>query len=243
MKGQTLLSEALNQLAENIWILPRDKHPNKVQPNVGIICTSTQTVLVDCGNSPYHAQRLLAALKHLNAPPISQIIYTHHHWDHIFGASTFGVPVIAHELCQQLLTQHIQQRGGLAALKTQIQQNEPGTHHEVWDHFQIILPDITFSHQLTLPLDGLTLELEHVGGVHAADSIVVRVKESHVMFIGDCYYPPPGYLQSSNKKTSWSMLSSFLDEKAIDVYVDGHSDPLKKSDLLKRWGIKFLASL
>jgi glyoxylase-like metal-dependent hydrolase (beta-lactamase superfamily II) len=51
------------------------------------------------------------------------------------------------------------------------------------------VPEPTFTDHLTIPPDNETLELEHVGGLHAPDSIVVRVRKASVMFVGDCFYP------------------------------------------------------
>ena len=97
------MTDEFQQIAERVWIFPRDPDNNKIQPNVGMICTPTQTILVDGGNSPRHARRIQTALAQLSAPPISYVIYTHHHWDHVFGASVFGAPAIAHDLCRKLL--------------------------------------------------------------------------------------------------------------------------------------------
>lgn len=234
------MPESLQQLAENIWIFPRDRDASKVQPNVGVICTATQTVLIDSGNSPSHARRIQAALDAMQAPPVSHIIYTHHHWDHTFGACVFGAPVIAHDLCQELLTHLAEQ---LSKLQESAQHNPLAQAIEREDAFRYILPTTTFARTMTLPLDGLTLELEHVGGAHAADSIVVRIKERGVMFLGDCYYPPPAYQQSDKQKTNWSMLASFIKEPGFEIFVEGHSSPLKGAEFLKRLSISLMARI
>lgn len=232
------MSESLQQLAENIWIFPRDRDANKVQPNVGAICTATQTVLIDSGNSPVHARRIQAALEAFQAPPVSHIIYTHHHWDHTFGACVFDAPVIAHVLCQELLTCSAEQ---LSKQRESRQHNPLAQAIEREEAFRYVLPTITFAHTMTLPLDGLTLELEHVGGAHAADSIVVRIKERGTMFLGDCYYPPPAYQQNGDQNTNWSMLASFIKEPGFEIFVEGHSNPLKGAAFLKRLSISLMA--
>ena len=91
----------LRQISDHVWIFPPNKDRSKVQPLIGIICSNTQTVLVDAGNCPAHARRLLVALQEINAPPVSHVIYTHHHWDHTFGAQTYNVPVVAHAMCKK----------------------------------------------------------------------------------------------------------------------------------------------
>jgi len=56
------MPDTLIQVAHNVWIFPRDEDPNRLQPNVGVIVADGHTVLVDAGNSPRHARRILLAL-------------------------------------------------------------------------------------------------------------------------------------------------------------------------------------
>ncbi|MFP3339793.1 hypothetical protein R0J91_17575, partial [Micrococcus sp. SIMBA_131] len=42
---------------------------------------------------------------------------------------------------------------------------------------------------LEIDLGGVTCVLQHVGGDHAADSVVVYIKEEKILFLGDCFYP------------------------------------------------------
>ena len=94
------------------------------------------------------------------------------------------------------------------------------------------MPTVTFSHTLHLHLDGVSIELEHVGGQHAADSIVVRVPEARVLFLGDCAYPPPLHLRPPDAAPDWAMLRRFLEEEAIELYVGAHNPrPASKADL------------
>jgi hypothetical protein len=101
------MDDELIALAPNVWLLPCDDDADagRVQPAVGIVCSATQTVLVDAGNGPAHARRIRAALDRIAAPPLRCVIYTHHHPDHVFGAQLFGVPAIAHELGRALVAE------------------------------------------------------------------------------------------------------------------------------------------
>lgn len=234
------MTDELQPVAERVWIFPRDPDPNKIQPNVGIICTPTQTVLVDGGNSPRHARRILTTLAQMSAPPVSYVIYTHHHWDHVFGASVFGAPAIAHELCRKLLIETAARPWSYAYLQEEMRRNPLrenalialGRAIDDWRSFRILIPTITFMHKLSLYLDGLTLELEHVDGRHAADSVVVCVQEAGVLFTGDCYYPAPLHLREGDDMLDDAMIES-LAEESVNIYVDGHGNPLSRTEFLR----------
>jgi len=76
------------------------------------------------------------------------------------------------------------------------------------------------------------MRLEHVGGYHAEDSIVVKVPRAQVMFLGDCYYPPPLHLRTPEAKASMAMLAA-LESKEYTLYIEGHDKPLTRAKLLK----------
>jgi glyoxylase-like metal-dependent hydrolase (beta-lactamase superfamily II) len=93
----------LTQLTEHTWLLPHHPNADAVQSSIGVITTLNETILVDAGNSPRLARKIKTELARRNLPHVSRIIYTHHHWDHIYGACEFDVPVTAHVICKSIL--------------------------------------------------------------------------------------------------------------------------------------------
>jgi len=224
----------------NVWLFPcdDDAEAGRIQPSVGIICSATQTVLVDAGNGPAHARRIRAALERIAAPPLSFVIYTHHHPDHVFGAQVFGVPVIAHELGRDLVAELATRSWSRQTLAQRIV-DEPeravgltALLHAIGDEEQLALcvPTLTFSQRLRLHVDELTIELQHVGGQHAPDSIVVGVPEAGVLFLGDCYYPPPLHLRTAESALDGAMLAALVSER-YEWYVEGHNAPHSRAAL------------
>jgi len=238
------MQQKLTQLTDYVWLWPHNPSYNAVQSTVGVINCETETVLVDAGNSPQLAQRIIATLDQYRFPPVSHIIYTHHHWDHTFGACEFQIPVVAHEKCKSILAEETKKPWSAEYLHQQIKCNprlrvsykalERAIRH--WSTFHIVLPDIVFDHSLSFQCGRVSLELEHVGGQHAEDSIVVKVPHARVMFLGDCYYPPPLHLQTSESKISMSMLEA-LESEDYSLYVGGHAKPLTRGNLLRRLGL------
>jgi glyoxylase-like metal-dependent hydrolase (beta-lactamase superfamily II) len=106
-----------------------------------------------------------------------------------------------------------------------------------WQNFQVVVPDMVFERSKVIELEGLSIELEHVGGLHAQDSIIVKVPQSRVMFIGDCYYPPPLHLRTLESTISNEILSNLVDD-GIDLYIEGHDDPTTRNEL-----VEYLSSL
>jgi glyoxylase-like metal-dependent hydrolase (beta-lactamase superfamily II) len=230
----------LRQISAHVWVDPPGRGRGEIRPTVGVICSAAQTVLVDPCNSPNYARRLQSELERLGFPPIRLAIYTHHHWDHVFGACAFGVPVVAHALCRDLLSHQATKPWGEAFVRAEMERAPrlrvsytallramAGT----WDGFHIVVPMRAFTGTEVLPLDDLRLELRHVGGAHAPDSIIVRVPGERVAFIGDCFYGAAASGgQRSSMRDSLAMLLSLLEED-MGTYIDGHTVRLRRT----RW--------
>jgi glyoxylase-like metal-dependent hydrolase (beta-lactamase superfamily II) len=230
----------LTQLTEHIWLLPHHPDPNAVQSCVGVITAQTESLLVDTGNSPRLAHKLKAELERCGLPPVTRIIYTHHHWDHIYGACEFDVPVTAHTICKDLLEEESKRPWSNSYLNEEINRNPMlavsyaarASVIDDWSAFRILVPEETFDTELQIHLDGLTVDLEHVGGEHAQDSIIVKVPQEAVMFIGDCYYPPPLHLRKPDAAPSLDMLRRFQ-RSGYNLFVEGHDQPFTQTELTR----------
>jgi glyoxylase-like metal-dependent hydrolase (beta-lactamase superfamily II) len=234
------MEKSFTQLTEHVWLLPHDPDPEAVQSSIGVIATSNESVLIDAGNSPRLARQLKTELVRCNLPPVSRIIYTHHHWDHVYGACEFGVPVTAHVMCKAILEEEAKKPWGIDFLNEEIKRHPKlavsydarARSIDDWSAFQIIVPEEVFENEALIDLDGLAIELEHVGGEHAEDSIIVKVPQEGVMFLGDCYYPPPLHLREDDAVPSFEMLKR-LQSSAYHLYVEGHDKPFTRVELLK----------
>lgn len=236
------MSEAgkLVQLKKGVWIYSHHSNPAMVKPTVGILTTPSQTVLIDAGNSPKHALQIQAALTEMKAPPVSHIIYTHHHWDHTFGGIMFEGIFVGHEQCEGHLMQYKAINWSKEYFEREIALNplQKASHQakleqiDDWNQFDIRLPDRTFSENMRLDLDGLTLELSYVGGPHANDSIIIKAVEANVLFVGDCFYPPPLALRKEGDSYSLDMLKR-CSAASDQLYVHGHGQPIESDRFIE----------
>ena len=230
----------LKQLTEHAWFLPHDPDKNAVQSSIGVVTTQNKSILIDAGNGPRLARKLRTELIRNNLPPVSRIIYTHHHWDHVYGACEFDVLATAHKLCKAILEEESKKPWGIEYLREEIKRepkltvsyNARAKSIEDWKAFRIVVPEDVFETEKVIYLDRLSIELVHVGGEHAEDSIVVKIPQEKVMFIGDCYYPPPAHLRKPDSAPSLEMLRT-LQNDAYDLYVEGHAKPFTRTKLLK----------
>ena len=130
LERERQMEQDLIQIDDHVWYWPHHPNPLAVQPSIGVVAGQRGSVLVDAGNSPAQARQVGAALTQAGIPPVSLIIYTHHHWDHVWGACAFSAPVIAHSKCRDILIKEAQKPWSTAYLEELIQQNPK---HLSWD--------------------------------------------------------------------------------------------------------------
>ncbi|MEV0169302.1 MBL fold metallo-hydrolase [Nonomuraea fuscirosea] len=171
-------------------------------------------------------------------PAALRLIYTHHHWDHVWGSCAWPeAEIIGH-------------RAGTRLLEAKAQR--PWSHHYLraeadpmlgpsfrarawampsWEGFSMMPPHTEFDEGLTLSGG---IEVRHVGGLHAEDSTVVAVPNSGVLLLGDCFYAPPLHLRKAGDGYVADLVDWLLSEYPqgrYDWFVDGHSAPRSRQSL------------
>ena len=240
----------LRKITDRVWMIVGSNR--RIQPNIGIITNKTETVLVDCGNSPAWGNFIQEVLTSTGAAPVSHIIYTHHHWDHVFGAMSFDAPIIAHEKCLDYLKLEAQKPWSAQFLKEEAAKNPKNkTGYDVkiravqhWDDFRIRLPQLTFRDRMVLELSDGRLLLESTDSPHSEDSVLVYDEQDRVLFAGDAFYPPPyhervphqyGETEMTKNGFSKRVLRQILTHE-VNTVLHGHGMPLKRQDVIGELG-------
>jgi glyoxylase-like metal-dependent hydrolase (beta-lactamase superfamily II) len=120
-------------------------------------------VVVDA--PPNYAAKIPQAIAEVTRNPITHLIYSHSHADHIGGAKSLGgAPVI------------IAQEETLRLLKRSADPARP-------------LPTLTFADKRTLTLGGKTLELSYHGDAHEPGNIFIYAPKQRVLMAVDLVFP------------------------------------------------------
>ena len=224
----------LPHVAGRVWLYPADPDAHNVQASVAIVADERGSVVVDAGNSPRLAREVQAAMTTAGLPDARWLVYTHHHWDHTWGACAWpDVEIVGHESGRELLATEAARPWSHAYLRAEMAANPRlgpsfrarARAMDTWDGFAVIPPHRTFTDTLTLPTG---VELRHVGGRHAIDSTVVTVPDSSVLLAGDCYFPPPFHLREPGDGIDEAMVAALLAE-GHEWYIDSHSPPRRAS--------------
>jgi glyoxylase-like metal-dependent hydrolase (beta-lactamase superfamily II) len=229
----------LNPLTPHVTWLAADHRTDR--PVLGAVSGEYGTLVVDGGNSPAHVALFRQAVQDQALPPLKYLAITHWHWDHVFGIEAFHLPTFASTETQRIVQEMVGFDWSDEALDQRVREGKEiefcrdNIRLELPDRSQLRLkaPDIAFEGQMTIDLGGVTCQLVHVGGDHAADSSVVFVAEDRVMFVGDCVYEDlysnPHRYHLSTFRTLVEKLLSF----EADYYLESHTEPKRRAEFKK----------
>jgi glyoxylase-like metal-dependent hydrolase (beta-lactamase superfamily II) len=223
----------LRQLAGPVWLYPHDPDPAAVRGCVAVVVGDGASTLVDAGNGPDAAREVRAAIAAAGLPTPTRLVYTHHHWDHVWGACAWpGVEIVGHRAGARILEAEARRPWSHRYLREEVARNPrlgPSFAARAravpdWDGFAVLPPHAEFDDEVTLPGD---IRVRHVGGRHAEDSTVVAVPEAGVLLLGDCVYPPPLHLREPGDTYDVALVRRLLAEYPDYAwYVGAHDEPL-----------------
>lgn len=157
-------------------------------------------IVVD--NPPTIGQNMIYAVGNVTDAPITHVVYSHAHADHIGGAFLYGddVTIIAHKDTAEELS-----------LSPPDSKRPP--------------PNVTFKKHYKLRVGNQTLELEYKGPNHQPGNIFIYAREQKVLMVVDVVFPgwvPFAYLAESQNIPDWIKAHDQILEYDFDYYVGGH---------------------
>lgn len=206
--------------------------------NAGFVITPTSVVVIDALGSPRLAERLTAEIKKRTPLPISDVILTHYHADHIYGLSYFKA-MGAH------ITAHVAAKEYIQSETAQLRLEASRTDLAPWidDKTHLVLADTWISGPTSLKIGGWVFELDHVGPSHTPEDLIVFVPKEKLLFAGDLFFNGRLPFVGKANSSQWILaLDQMLQHDATAV-VPGHgavSTNPKKDIAMTRDYLKYL---
>jgi glyoxylase-like metal-dependent hydrolase (beta-lactamase superfamily II) len=204
------------RIADDVYVFTSGLY---AQVTAGAVVTPEGAVVIDTLPFPSETRQIIDFLRQRSPAGIRYLILTHHHADHTLGASLFrGVPVIAHALCHQLLSER--GAGALVAAR--------GQNPELAE-VSLRLPDIVFDRgDLSVRLGGKTLVLTHLPG-HSADGTAAYLKDDKILFASDAVTPVPMIVDGDARRLIESLrrIKSF----GLESIVQGHGEMILRGEI------------
>jgi glyoxylase-like metal-dependent hydrolase (beta-lactamase superfamily II) len=176
--------------------------------NSMFLVTQEGVVVVDA--PPAIGDKIFAAVSNVTDRPITHLVYSHAHKDHIGAANIFeNVTIIAHNETAKILNERNDT-------------NRP-------------VPDMIFSKEMNLPIGDQVLQLLYPGPYHQQGNIFVYLPEHKVLMAVDNVVPGGLLWKHLGVTPDVPALIKSIDQILaldFDVFVGGHGQPGTKQDIL-----------
>jgi glyoxylase-like metal-dependent hydrolase (beta-lactamase superfamily II) len=239
-----MVLQDIKKIGERFWYMTPVSETDR--PILGMVVGEAKTLMIDAGNSEDHALTFLSELSKRQVAKADMVVLTHWHWDHIFGLSALdGLLSISSDLTKSEMKKLIPLSWSDEALEERV---KAGTEIEFCAtaikkeyvgirDIKIVLPTITFEKRVVIDLGGLTCVVQHVGGDHAADSVVVYIVEEKILFLGDCIYSDI-FAKKKNLTVQGTLaLLEKLEAFDADTYVLSHGRAISKEEYMQEVGL------
>src|SRR5262245_9497740 len=224
----------VEKLADNLFILKGGGG------NTAVFVTTAGVTVVDT-KIPGWGQPIIDKVKELTSKPITTIINTHTHYDHVSGNVEF--PATVDVVVQENTKANMQRMGPVLGRESVTSGPNIFTENKGRG-----LPKRTFTDRMTLGKGADEIDLYYFGAGHTNGDAFVVFPMLKVMHAGDIFARKGPPLLDSNNGGSGTAIGDTLAKahasiKGVDRIITGHSDVMTWADLdeYSRFNKEFLA--
>ena len=213
----------VQKLADNLFVL--NALAGGGGGNTSVFVTATGVVVVDTKN-PGWGQPLLEVIKTITPKPVTLIVNTHTHGDHVSGNVEFPatVDVVTHE----------NTKANMTAMRPAsfVAQPASGPPPNIFtSHNGTNMPKRTFKDSLTIGSGAERIELHYFGRAHTNGDAMVLFPAARVLHMADVF-PTKGVpgMDANNGGTgvgyadTLAKVAAFADRNNVQTIVNGHHE-------------------
>ncbi|RYF14877.1 MAG: MBL fold metallo-hydrolase [Comamonadaceae bacterium] len=185
--------------------------------NAGFIVTPAGVVVIDALGSPQLARELLAEISRVTPQPVTHVIVTHYHADHIYGLQEFrkrGARILA----QRHALEYI--HSDTAASRLQASREELAPWIDAGT--ELVVPDQWIDGATEIVVGGQRLVLQPVGPAHTPEDLVILMPSERVLFAGDMVFRGRVPFVGQADSRQWIAALDTLLKMDPKVVVPGH---------------------
>jgi glyoxylase-like metal-dependent hydrolase (beta-lactamase superfamily II) len=149
--------------------------------DIGFVATESSLVVIDAGSTEDNARAALRAVSAHTSLPVSHVIITHGHFDHVGGLNALLGPEVE-VIAQSGLAEEVEHQNDVPLLWKRFM--PAGADHHVH-----AVADRLVAEPETVTIGGVDFRLIPVHGGETDDALLVDVPERGVTFVGDVLMP------------------------------------------------------
>jgi len=231
-----------------------------VNGNVSAVVGRDAILVVDTGQFPSIARRMVADLRAISGAPVTHVVNTHWHGDHLMANTVFkeawpGMRIVAHphtieqgpKFYDDYAAKMKQRLPGIVADMRKRAEASQSDEEKLWirktlecveaigpevEHTRYLGPDLPVERELRVDLGGVTAHVRHIGPANTPGDLVVWVEQDRVVIAGDMLVAPVPYAIGSDI-APWEKTLTVLRALDAAVIVPGHGPVMRDDSYLR----------
>lgn len=198
--------------------------------NVGIILLDDSAVAVDA-QYPGSAKDFRASIPDVTGKPVSHLILTHIHGDHIYGAQAFDdCEIIAHRRLKEKMEESLKTEWTPEKLQQNYENIKKNSPDRAWlfEGLRIVLPTQTFDASYTIE----DVNVINTGG-HSDCSSIVYIPQEKTLFAGDLVFAErfPWAGDPTSHPDTWIKAFQKILDMDVETIIPGHGPVCDKDEI------------
>lgn len=248
-------SYVINKLTPDVYTLRWALTPGS--PAIGnstFIIGDTDVAVVDSGFSRSAGEAILGALRTITTKPVSMVINTHWHGDHIFGNQVFRTAFPSARFAAHAATREgiitgesdyrdanrpktVARRAELLAKAARSDDENRELARTEWqiDAWQgdYVLPELLVDQHLTVMQGTRRIEVLHLGHANTKGDLVIHLPAEHIVISGDMAITPVPFGFFSSPRPWIQTLDRLAALDAAATIVPGHGPPQTNTQFIR----------
>ncbi len=185
--------------------------------NAGVVVTDSGVVVIDTLGTPSLAYALLSEIGKITDKPVTHVIVTHYHADHVLGLQIFkdrGAEIIAPVGAEKYLNS--------PAAEERLEERRLSLDPWVNDETRLVWPDHYVDGAMELVTGGMVFQMTVIGDAHSDADMTVYAVNDKVLYSGDVIFEGRvPFLGSANTRL-WLQALDEMKSSELAALVPGH---------------------
>jgi glyoxylase-like metal-dependent hydrolase (beta-lactamase superfamily II) len=185
--------------------------------NAGFVVTGEGVIVFDALGTPSLAVELTKLIKSVTDQPITRVIVSHYHADHIYGLQVFkeeGATIYAPDGALDYLISD--------AAFERLEERQFSLSPWVNEQTRLIYPDEIIKTSATFQMGNKTLTINYQGKAHSDGDLIVLVEPDLVLFSGDIIFRSRIPFIGNGDTLHWLETLEKLETTGLEALVPGH---------------------
>ena len=202
--------------------------------NAGFVVTGEGVIVFDALGTPSLAKNLVKLIKSVTDQPITRVIVSHYHADHIYGLQVFeegGATIYAPDGALDYLESDV--------AFERLEERQFSLSPWVNDDTRLVHPDEIIKSSATFQLGTKTFTINYQGKAHSDGDLAMLVEPDLVLFSGDIIFRSRIPFIGSGDTKHWLETLEKLETSGLRALVPGHGpatfEPSKRISLTREY--------